>query len=465
MDEHPFLLKAPSCPWAAAAVTWPNAIGIVGPDGRTATWMDLHVHIEAARNRLAEMSEGPIGLQVSNSPADVVLLVAALRSGRHVALFGKRAPREAVDRDTREMGLTLVQSTIEQDPTADGVRPGMGDPDIDDTVVLTGSTLVRTSGTTGEARWIRHPAAAHVCSAAAAVERLSLNQHHRWGWSLPTHHVGGLSILWRCALAGAAVICQPARTSVATWLQGDTYAHAPTHLSLVPTQLRDILSARVPPSAAFRSAIVGGAALSRDLLSQAIRAGWPVRTTYGMTESASMVTLSDVWTEESGDEVHAGTALPGVDLSDPDGRLHVRTPALGHELADARGWFATSDRARQDSKGRWVIAGRMDRVIISGGENIDPARIEQAMRSLTGIEECIVVAVPDARFGQRPVAFVTANGPLPGRTECAAALHETLASFEIPDAILPLPPLLPGEAKWSHARLEAVARTIENPGV
>lgn len=458
MDIRPQEKESTSCPWADAARKWPEAIGLIGPDGRSATWLDLHILIENTRSTLAEMPEGPIGLRVSNQPTDILVLVAALRSGRDVALFGSRSPQESTDLASRQLGLHIVEPSAIHESWRESEAIGSEAPE--EAFTLTGSTLIRTSGSTGEARWIRHQAAAHVFSAAAAVERLALAPEHRWGWCLPAHHVGGLSILWRCALAGAAVVCQPEGMSLRDWLLTTSPNLFPTHLSLVPTQLKDVLEADISPPESFKSVIVGGAALSFHLLSRAVQASWPVRTTYGMTETASMITLSDIWSDDKGESVHAGPALNGVEIEERNGRLHVRTPALGQDLVDSGGWYATSDRARKEDNGCWAIEGRMDRVIISGGENLDPARIEHAILSMAGIEECIVVGIPDTRYGQRPIAFVSASDSVPNRDECAAALRTRLASFEIPDAIHPLPPLSAGETKWSRAQLEALAQSM-----
>ena len=107
--------------------------------------------------------------------------------------------------------------------------------------------------------------------------------------------------------------------------------------------------------------------------------------------------------------------------------------------------------------GRWVIGGRLDRVIISGGENLDPARIESAIHALSNVDEVRVVGIPDARYGQRPVAFIESAESVPHRTWFVDALQSELASFEIPDLFLPMPHADSGDAKLSSAHLIAVA--------
>lgn len=265
------------------------------------------------------------------------------------------------------------------------------------------------------------------------------------------HHVGGLSILFRCALAGAAVVL-PAE---AFW----PLPEGVTHLSLVPTQLQEALDSTVPVPASLRDVVLGGAALSGSLLERAIAAGWPVRTSYGMTETASMVTLSDLWSRPVPDHPHAGRALPHADVDVEQGRILVRTEALADGVADMEGWFATADAGALDARGHLTVQGRLDRVIISGGENLDPVRIERAIQALPGVEKASVVGVPDEKWGERPVAFVVMkDGSPPNPDAIRSALQPVLESYAIPDRFLPFPSPVPGQLKVRHADLVAAAR-------
>lgn len=439
------------CPWAAAARSIPNASAFICPDGQILTWADIDVLIERARKVLVDLLPGSIALVVTNRLEDLAIIVAAMREGRDVVLFGPRSPRSQVENEASRLHARILDGAV-LDGKPEGDSSGTGDQPR-----LSGHTLVQTSGSTGHARWIRHGAEEHLNSARGAIERLGLNEEARWGWCLPAHHVGGLSVLWRCALVGAAVVCPPPGISVPDWIESLGPASMPTHLSVVPTQLSDLLSSFSSPPDELSSVIVGGAAASTALMSKAIAAGWPIRTTYGMTETASMVTLSEVWTDAPTGPVHVGQPLPGAALEIRKGRLFVRTKALGEDLEDDDGWFPTSDQANVDTEGRWTIVGRLDRVIISGGENLNPDRIERAIRSVPGVEAALVVAIPDERYGQRPVAFVRTDPAGPVSPDFREALGKTLASFEIPDAFYELPPLSPGQTKWSRESLEELA--------
>ncbi|HSC89980.1 MAG TPA: hypothetical protein VLC09_22065, partial [Polyangiaceae bacterium] len=142
---------------------------------------------------------------------------------------------------------------------------------------------------------------------------------------------------------------------------------------------------------------------------RAAERGVPLLSTYGMTEFCSQICTEVPGSPGSG----VGPPLPGTEVRlGPDGRIAVRGPTacLGYlgldSPFDEEGWFATSDRGQWDERGHLHVLGRVDHVIISGGENIHPETVEAAMLALPEVAECGVVGVPDAEWGQRVVACV-----------------------------------------------------------
>ena len=341
------------------------------------------------------------------------------------------------------------------------------------------ATVVFTSGSTGEPKAALHTAGHHVWSARGWREVLLLGPGDRWLLDLPLHHVGGMAVLWRCALAGAAV---------AIARRGEPLPEAArrlglTHASLVPTQLRRALqhaagSARSDALARMRLLLLGGAALPEPLLREAAARGWPVAPSYGMTEMASTITAArpgddldpptsgavlpyrEVRIAEDGEVLVRGRTLFAGYLQ-PDGSLERRDL----ERPDAGGgWFPTRDLGRWHGTGarrRLQIVGRKDRQFVTGGENVQPEEIERALLALPGVLEAVVVAVEDAEFGHRPVAFVDA--PQRPAVDLQALLGLLpLPSFKRPDALFPWPTDLPGSMKpdrrWLEARAAALLR-------
>jgi O-succinylbenzoic acid--CoA ligase len=144
-------------------------------------------------------------------------------------------------------------------------------------------------------------------------------------------------------------------------------------------------------------------------------------TTYGLTEMASQVTttspaatLQELYT--------AGRVLPHREVSiSESGRILVQGETLfagyvGGEGVDrpldAGGWFHTGDLGELDEAGYLSVRGRVDNMFVSGGENVQPEEVEEALCRLEGVEEAVVVPVEDEEFGARPVAFVRVAGGL-----------------------------------------------------
>jgi len=258
-----------------------------------------------------------------------------------------------------------------------------------------------TSGTTGRPKVVDLTHTQIEASASGSRERLGHSDTDRWLCCLPLHHIGGLSILLRTALYGTTTVLHNGFEARAV---SDAIDHADIHLvSLVPTMLQrvlDVRDGRAFPSS-LRAIVLGGAPCPAALLDRCREIQAPVALTWGMTETASQVA-----TRRPGDLRPApdvGLPLDGVSIHTEDGRLVVRGAIA------PQGEFLTEDRGTLDSHGRVVVKGRGDALIISGGENIDPVRIEQVLMSHPSVTEAVVLGRPDPTWGERPVAFVVGS--------------------------------------------------------
>jgi len=171
-----------------------------------------------------------------------------------------------------------------------------------------------------------------------------------------------------------------------------------------------------------------------------------VLASYGCTEMASQVAT----TAPGGRGAAIGSAgrcLPHRRLRVEGGQILVTGASLfeGYVTEEgiddprrADGWYPTGDRGRVDAAGRLYVLGRMDRMFVSGGENIHPEEIEAVLEQRAGIERAVVVPVPHPDYGARPVAFV--EGPSPVSSEdLTTALADRLPGFKIPEAFHSLP--------------------------
>ena len=317
------------------------------------------------------------------------------------------------------------------------------------------ATVVFTSGSSGQAKAVVHSTASHLYNATGSAANIPLGPGDAWLVALPLSHVAGLSILFRTLSAGA---CALFADSGALHDAGDPAARLlpdATHVSLVETQLRRLL--QIPGWEALtrrlRAALIGGSALSAPLLRHARAAGLPVCASYGCTEMASQVA-----TTRPGDPDEtftAGWVLPHRRVAigaDGEVLLGGRTLCLGYldqesvrPAAGADGWFASGDLGRLDG-GRLSVTGRRDARFISGGENIQPEEVEQALLAHPAVLAAVCVAVPDTEFGCRPAAFLAlASGPLPP-SDLEAHLDARLARFKHPVRYFALPATPSGSA-------------------
>lgn len=287
--------------------------------------------------------------------------------------------------------------------------------------------VLLTSGTTGRPRPIRLTTAQLVFSAFGSAIRLGHHADDRWLACLPFHHVGGLSILVRCALYGTTVVLhrrfRPAEVARAL------DAGEATLVSLVPSMLRDVLDARparpFPPT--LRAVLLGGDAAPDDLLARCAELRVPVALTWGMTEAASQVATrapSDLDARGGG-----GAPLPFARVFSEGGHLAVRGPL-------ANGVVRTRDRGAIDFAGRVHVSGRAEAFVTSGGETFAAREVEEVLERHPEVAAAAVIPVADARWGERPLAVLVARDPAHRPAE--AALREwcrtRLARFKTPDA-------------------------------
>jgi O-succinylbenzoic acid--CoA ligase len=156
--------------------------------------------------------------------------------------------------------------------------------------------LLATSGSSGFPRLVELSDSNLQASVQAANEQLKLSHTSVWLNCLPLLHIGGLSILLRCACAGASVVLHQGFN--APGVVDDLHNHQVSHISLVPTMLAQLLDLAKQPPRSLQVVLVGGAPLDSSLAARALAAGWPVWVTYGMTEAASMLTARKLGTKD-----------------------------------------------------------------------------------------------------------------------------------------------------------------------
>jgi O-succinylbenzoic acid--CoA ligase len=306
-------------------------------------------------------------------------------------------------------------------------------PDGSDVEASQGDTVLFTSGTTGSPKPVVLSRGNFEASAIASAWNLGVAPGDRWLCVLPLHHVGGLAILWRSAIYGTTAVLHERfdpDAVLAAFQSGDV-----TIASLVPTMLRRLRDAGLSGAGGVRAILLGGGPVPRDLLEWSAEVGLPVLQTYGMTETASQIATLRA---EEAVQHHgsAGRPLLGVELRIGDGgEILVRGPMVSRRALADDGWLHTGDRGHLDEDGFLHVEGRLDDVIVTGGENVAPAEVEEVLLAHPGVADAAVAGRPDRDWGQAVTAWVVLATHVPDR-ELAAHCRALLAGFKVPKAFV-----------------------------
>lgn len=301
--------------------------------------------------------------------------------------------------DGRDPALVALPGRDDRESSA--LRAGLrvGEPIEDDVAVV-----VATSGTTGVPKGALLTAAALAASAVATHDRLG--GPGSWLLALPPHHIAGVQVLVRSALAGAVPVEMDVSAGFdVAELRGAIRRLGPgrRYTSLVATQLAKALGdpAAAAALAELDAVLLGGGPAPRPVLDAAAAAGITVVRTYGMSETA-------------GGCVYDGVPLDGVRLRTVDGRIVIggatlakgyRNPVDPDPFAEP-GWFRTDDLGTVGDAGVLTVLGRADDAISTGGLTVLPQPVEAALCAHPAVSDCAVFGVPDDRLGQRVVAAI-----------------------------------------------------------
>ncbi len=305
-------------------------------------------------------------------------------------------------------------------------------PDFDfDSAAWPGAILIPTGGTGGRVHWAVHRWAT-LSSAAHALAKFLGAEGCTHVSTLPPWHVSGLMPAVRAIETGGRLWLENWKTLE----DGTPPLLAPERsiISLVPTQLQRLLKHRAVMSwlRHTHAILLGGASAPPALLLHARQMRLPIALAYGMTETAAAVAM------QSPQDFLAGSAprvtpLPHAKIKiGRNGRILIQAPSLFlgyYPSPRPRGPFATEDCGTLDARGRLAIRGRLDRVIISGGEKVHPAEVEKQIRATNLVKDVRVIGLPDAEWGERVTAIYS------GKVRSAKILRASLAGKLAPSAI------------------------------
>ena len=295
--------------------------------------------------------------------------------------------------------------------------------------------LIFTSGSEGRARGVLLKREACLAAARASAAHLGSESDDRWLLCLPLAHAGGLALLLRALYQRQPLVLSDSLSFEPEKIAAAIESHRVRCVSFVPTMvermLHELPAYRPPPW--LRLVLVGGAAAAPSMLQEARRRGYPLRASYGMSE-----TLGQVATQREGEDLDP---LPGVELRIREERIELRSPTMMmgyleegelHPAQDAEGWLRTGDRGEL-IEGRLRVLGRFGDLVHSGGEKVDPLEVEHLLAEVAEVRALCVFGLKDRHWGEVVAAAVVAEMPLEALLpKLQARLRAHLAPYKHP---------------------------------
>ena len=323
-----------------------------------------------------------------------------------------------------------------------------------------------TSGTTGDPKGVvTHHRGAYLNAVCNAVT-WTMPQFPRYLWTLPMFHCNGWCFPWTVALQAGVHVCL--RRVEAPAILGAMREHGVDHYCAAPIVHNLLIHADPALRAGISQPVrgmVAGAAPPASMIEGMAKIGFDITHVYGLTEvygPAAVAAKRSAWAGESLSEQtrlngRQGVRYPlqdGMTVRDPetldelpaDGQTmgeimfrgnivmkgYLKNPAATNQ-AFAGGWFHTGDLAVLEPDRYVKIKDRSKDIIISGGENISSIEVEDALYRHAAVMACAVVARPDPKWGEAPLAFVELK---PGSAVTAAELiahcKTLLAGYKVP---------------------------------
>ncbi|WP_207369447.1 o-succinylbenzoate--CoA ligase [Heyndrickxia coagulans] len=452
----------------------PNRIALVN-QGASLTFAGLYEKAKETAQKLSGcgMQAEDTAAVLLNSRAETVVILHALQQLRVRTLFlnHRLTPAEMqyqltdsgakwliTEKSFREKAEVLSETaTVIQSEALDDL-PAAAYEERAEFALEDVCSIMYTSGTTGKPKGVLQTYGNHWWSAAGSALNLGVREDDTWLCAVPLFHISGFSILMRSVFYGMTVYLMEKfdEKETAKLLKSGRITTMSVVANMLQRLLRELGHDSLHPN--FRCLLLGGGPAPRPLLEACAEKNIPVFQSYGMTETASqIVTLAP---EDSLRKIgSAGKPLFPAQIrivSDgkvcgpfEHGEIAVKGPnvTIGYlNRPDANrksfreGWFFTGDIGYLDDEGFLYVLDRRSDLIISGGENIYPAEIEEVLLAHPDILEAGVIGVEDEKWGQVPAAFIVTKRAVREK-ELQAFCETRLAKFKIPKKVYAVPAL------------------------
>jgi acyl-CoA synthetase (AMP-forming)/AMP-acid ligase II len=429
-----------------------DRVAIGSRDGTGLTYAQLFARAGAAAAYFEGAGIERVSLVDVSSPALPIVLFGSAWAGKPFAPLNYRLTAEELRRLAREVAPTVTVCEDQAQPKLydlPGVQPVRRDEflaevagapvpapewtmDPDEIAIL-----LFTSGTTGapKAAVLRHK---HLVSYIfGSVEFMGADEDEATVISVPPYHIAGMAAILSSVYAGRRIVQLPT-FDAAEWVEL-VQREGITHAMVVPTMLARIvdhmLTEGIDSLPTLRAISYGGGKMPQPVIERALdllpNANFV--NAYGLTETSSTICIlgpdEHRSAKASDDDVirrrltSVGRPLPTIELTIRDdegkevasgerGEIWVRGEQVSGEylgkgsLLNADGWFPTKDGGYVDADGYLFLEGRIDDIIIRGGENISPGEVEETLMAHPAVSDAAAIGLPSRQWGETVSAVV-----------------------------------------------------------
>ena len=496
-----------------AVQRWPERIAIDTP-GEQITYRQLAEQVRAVAAGLTRLDPTPqsrIGICATNSADHLVALLAVLACGKVWVPLNPKSTQSEIRRITdaieasvliiesdyahlvtdEQAQRVLIGSSLNGAPTLAQLRQenvGAPTPTFDLSEDAT-QAIKFTGGTTGAPKGVMQPYRAWMANIVNQIDAWSFDEHDRYVMAAPITHGTSTYVLPVLAQGGCHVIMQGVGAdAVRTTFKerGGTVCFMPPTLVYMLMGLQGASRTDFPH---LKRLIYGGAPMPPEKVREVRDFFGPVLgTTYGQTEAPQILTVmrsEDFADEANWAAVGRCTWFSDVAIMSPEGKL-LATGEVGEVVARGPllmtgywklpektaetlvdGWLHTGDRGMFDERGYLYLKDRLKDMVITGGFNVYPIEVENALSQHPAVHECTVFGVPDDKWGESVQAAVQLRpGESASETDLTAFVRERLGPVQTPKRIhfiqdLPRSPV--GKVLKNAVRDMAISNSIQ-PG-
>lgn len=286
-----------------------------------------------------------------------------------------------------------------------------------------------TSGSSGDPRIIGISQSGFLTAAESVNSALGIKSDDKWLIAIPTYHVGGASILARSLIGGFSTLQLKGKWNPAECLKV-IEENKISVISLVPTQLFDLVRTQNSAPKSLRRIVLGGGKASAEIVSNAKKLGYQIIETYGMTETSALAAIKD------GDSYSLLSHLSVKQSA--DGELQFKGESVVQkigrvvsnkiEISDPRvdGWYTSSDLGEVLDEKLFRFFSRKNRVVKILGELVSLDYVERAIQELFSGDNIAVVDIPDERKGRELILFVESGN----QSKTIEEVNQKLSAFE-----------------------------------